>query len=344
MKGAPIHLIAEAGTNHNASVATGKALIRHAADAGADSVKFQMIFPAGLYLPVERTGDGRLIPSPVFTKREATALRPDDYRALADYCSDVGVGFSASVFDEQGIALLDELDAPYIKIASCDLNNSPLIERAAATGRTLVISTGMAQLDEIERAVGDARRAGADDLVLMHCVSVYPCPVERANVSFVDVLRERFDGPVGYSDHTESSVAAVVAIARGARWIEKHITLDRTHEGFDHAYAMEPDGFAAYAADLSDAWRAYAPAATKVGESEQVVRRRARRGLYASRRIRAGERIEQEAVLCVRPQAVLGPNAIGRVLDRVATRDIEAYEPFAPDMVTGCSRAAIING
>lgn len=332
MKNAAIHLIAEAGTNHNGDVATGKRLIREAAQAGADSVKFQMIFPEGLYLPIEHLDGKKTRPSEVYRKRQSTALGPDDFRELAAYCKELGVGFSASVFDQKGIDLLDELNAPYVKIASCDLNNSPLIQRAAATARTLVISTGMSQIEEIEQALNDARNAGAGDIVIMHCVSVYPCPTNQANVGFLDTLRDRFDCAVGYSDHTESGVAAAIAIAKGASWIEKHITLDRSCDGFDHAYAMELDMFASYAADISAAWQAIQPPAEKVGADERNVRCRARRGLYASRRLEPGTVLDADDVLIVRPESGLGPNALYRLTGKTATKTIEPYAPLEDGM------------
>lgn len=333
MNDTPIHLIAEAGTNHNGSVAVGKKLIRKAAHAGADSVKFQMIFPDGLYLPVEHLGGGVTQPSAVFAKRQATALDLNGFRELAAYCRELRVGFSASVFDQQGIDLLVELDAPYIKIASCDLNNSPLIMRAAAAGKPLVISTGMSQLDEIKRAIDDARSAGAGDIVLMHCVSIYPCPTQQANVSFLDTLAAQFDVALGYSDHTESSIAAAIAVSNGVRWIEKHITLDRDDEGFDHTYAMEPPMFAAYAADVTAAYHATRPPVEKVGDAECEVRRRARRGLYAAHRIESGQTIGQDDVLIVRPEAALAPNQIFELIGGTATQPIEKYQPLELGMI-----------
>lgn len=333
MNDTPIHLIAEAGTNHNGSIATGKKLIRKAAHAGADSVKFQMIFPDGLYLPVEHLAGGATQPSAVFARRQATALNADGFRELAAYCREFRVAFSASVFDPKGIDLLVELDAPYIKIASCDLNNSPLIMRAAATGKRLVISTGMSDLEEIKRAIDDARRGGASDIVLMHCVSVYPCPASQANVAFLDTLAASFDVTLGYSDHTESSIAAAIAVSKSVTWIEKHVTLDRGSEGFDHAYAMEPAMFEAYVADVTAAYHASRPPAAKVCDAERDVRRRARRGLYAARRIEPGQTIRHDDVLIVRPESALAPNQISDLVGRASTRVIEQYQPLESGMV-----------
>ncbi len=326
------HLIAEAGTNHNGSIRTGRALIDAAVQAGADSVKFQMIFPEGLYLP-KFYENGRYRESEVFQKRAETALSPGQFRELAGYCRERGIPFSASVFDRRGIELLDELDAPYIKIASCDLNNSPLLRAAAECGRLIVLSTGMSGLEEIEIAVRDLQTAGQRDIVLMHCVSVYPCPTQQMNLAFIDTLRSAFGLPVGLSDHTESSLAAAIAIAKGVTWIEKHLTLDRRSAGFDHAYAMEPAMLAAYANDVAAAFEACQPASDKVGEAERMVRQRARRALYAAREIRAGETLAESDVLIVRPEGPFTPNELLAVLGHRANRLIHQYEALSQEML-----------
>jgi N,N'-diacetyllegionaminate synthase len=328
-----IHVIAEAGTNHNGSVETGKRLIDVAINAKADSVKFQMIFPEGLYLP-RFYREGRYEDSQVFAQRVRTALTPDGYRALAAHAAERGIRFSASAFDRQGIALLDELDVDFIKIASCDLNNTPLLRAAAETGRKLIISTGMATLGEIEHAVSGIYAGGNRDILLMHCVSVYPCPLEQMNLSFIDVLKREFAAPVGLSDHTESSLAAAIAVAKGVACIEKHFTLDRSAVGFDHAYAMEPAALADYVRDVAAAAAACELRERKVSDEETEVRCRARRGLYVARALAAGDTITEADVLIVRPEGPLPPTALPRVLGRTVRRPVHKYEPLTWEMFT----------
>ncbi len=340
MRSTGLHLIAEAGTNHNRSVETGKRLIDAGRRSGANSVKFQMIWPEGLYLPAFYE-DGAYRESEVFAQRASGALTPDEFRELASYCHETGVGFSSSVFDRKGIALLDELDVEYIKIASCDLNNSPLICAAAETGRRIVLSTGMSTLKEIESAVLDVQRTGNTNLVLMHCVSIYPAPVARMNLSFIDTLKTKFDLPVGLSDHTESSVAAAIAVAKGVMWIEKHITLDRSSQGFDHAYAMEPDGFAGFVQDVRASESACSVAFDKVAQEEASVRVRARRALYAARDIVAGASLCDDDVLIVRPEGPLRPNDLPQVLGCTAGRDIRRYEALTWDALQSRSAARV---
>lgn len=327
-----IHIIAEAGTNHNGTPETAGQLIDAALHAQANSVKFQIIYPEGLYLP-RFFVNGQYTENDVFHLRAARMLSDDDYRALADLCRTKGIGFSASVFDKRGIDLLDELDAEYIKIASCDLNNSHLLRQAAACGRRLIISTGMASLGEIEQAVADVVATGNTDIVLMHCVSVYPCPTERMNLGFLRVLQQAFGFPVGLSDHTENSLAAAIAASFGVEWIEKHLTLDRTSTGFDHAYAMEPAMMAGYIADIRASEAACQRQRIKIGAAEATVKQRARRGLYAARDIAPGEEVTEADILIVRPENTLNPNDTNLLIGRRTRHQLRQYEPLSLDVV-----------
>ncbi len=329
--GGNIHVIAEAGTNHNGRRETAERLIDVALKARADSVKFQIIYPEGLYLPRVFVG-GQYVDNDVYHNRAASMLTDDDYRCLASYCKARGIGFSASVFDERGIALLDELDVSYFKIASCDLNNSGLLRAVAERQRRVVLSTGMATLGEIERAVTDVFSTGNADLVLMHCVSVYPAPIESMNLAFIDTLQTAFGLPVGLSDHTESSLAAAIAVSKGVSWIEKHFTLDRSSRGFDHAYAMEPEPLRQYVSDIRACEMACHLQAQRVKEAEAHVKVRARRGLYAAHTIDEGHVLREGDVLVVRPEGPLGPKDLPQVVGKIAKRKICQFEPLGPDM------------
>lgn len=330
---AGIHVIAEAGTNHAGRYELGTRLVDIAVDAGAHSVKFQVIYPEGLYLP-ELPSDAGYQRNEVFDKRASMMLSDDDYKRLADYCASHNIPMSASVFDIRGIKLLDSLDAPYIKFASCDLNNSRLLRAGAETGRTLVVSTGMATLGEIERAVTDLTAAGAKDVWLLHCVSMYPASLADMNLGMLTTLRSAFGLPVGLSDHTESSHAACMAVALGARLFEKHCTYDRSADGFDHAYAMEPDGLTAYIRDIKDAVAAVAPPKAKLRDGESAIKPRARRGLHAAREIAPGELIREEDILVVRPEGKFAPNDVEIVVGARSTRPIKRYESIAPEMLS----------
>lgn len=301
-----LHIIAEAGTNHGGSLEKAIELMTIAKKAGADSVKFQMIYPEGLYLP-QIYKDGNYTDNIVFSMRKDAMLSDEEYEILAKKCYEKKIGFSASVFDDRGIKLLNKLNSPYIKIASCDLNNAVLLKTASASKKKLIVSTGMASLGEIEKAVSLLVKGGNNDIVLMHCVSIYPCQTEKMNLNFIKVLKEAFGFPVGLSDHTETSTAGIIAVAMGAEWIEKHFTYDRTAKGFDHSYAMEPEMLRQYIKEIRTAHKACEKQAQKICNDERSVKERARRGLYASRDILEGEVITMKDVLIVRPEGCLSP-------------------------------------
>ncbi len=326
------HVIAEAGTNHAGQIDLGKRLIDIARDAHAHSVKFQIIYPEGLYLP-ETPTKGGYARNEVFDKRASMMLSDDDYRALADYAREHHIPMSASVFDERGVRLLESIDAPYLKFASCDLNNSRLLKIGAETGRPLVVSTGMATLGEIERALTDLTGAGAEDIWLLHCVSMYPAPLREMNLGMITALSSAFGMPVGLSDHTETSHAATMAVALGARLFEKHHTYDRAADGFDHAYAMEPGMLKGYVRDIGDAISALKPAPLKLRESESLLKPRARRGIHAARDIQPGDIITETDLVVVRPEGPMSPNELPIVIGAKATRAIRRFESVEPGML-----------
>jgi N,N'-diacetyllegionaminate synthase len=322
------HIIAEAGTNHNGSVEKAKELIDVAKRSGADSVKFQIINPWGLYLPGEYSY-GHYDIKNVIEIRKSTVLSDDTYRDLDKYCQNSGITFSSSVFDKEGLELLTSLNPPYIKIASCDLNNIRFLKQVAETGQKIVLSTGMSSLADIEKTLNALSSTGNSDIVLLHCVSVYPALTEQANLSFITTLKNTFGLEVGFSDHTSESTAACMALALGATWFEKHFTTDKTQKGFDHAYAMEEEGFTKYVADIRAAEKALMPKDEKISEAELYTRKRARRSLYAARDIKAGEVIKDEDVLCVRPEGIMNADDIYLVIGEKASIDIKQNEPFS---------------
>lgn len=326
----PVHIIAEAGTTHEGDVKTACQMVEIAKQAGADSVKFQFINPPGLYLEKIRE-KGELVENPVLAPRYAQMLTEAEWRQVSDTAKREGLPFSASIFDEVSLNQLLALDPPYIKLASTDANNLPLIERVCDTGKPILLSTGMSGLGEIESAVDTLVRRGATDTVLMHCVSAYPCPEEIANVGFVSTLMAAFGLPGGFSDHTETSVSAIAAVALGATWIEKHMTQDRSAKGFDHAYAMEPDMLAGFIRDVRAAEAVLTPQTPKLGETERTVKARARRGLWAKRDLEAGHVLTADDILVVRPAGPLGPMDLDKVIGRRLAAPIGESEAIRPE-------------
>ncbi len=323
-----IHIIAEAGTNHNGDLATAKGLVDVAHQSGADSVKFQIIYPYGLYLPGEYWY-GHYDIKDVIKIRQDSMLQDEEYHELAAYAKEKGISFTSSVFDTRGLDLLMNFDPPYIKIASCDLNNIRFIKEVAERGKKMIISTGMSSLSDVEKSVNALNKMNFDDIILLHCVSVYPATLDQANLGFIDTLKTAFGFEVGFSDHTGNSLAASMAMVKGARYFEKHFTLDRTQKGFDHAYAMEEEGFTQYVSELHQAANALTRPSVKLGEKEIYVRKRARRSLYASRTLKAGEIITNEDVLIVRPEGLMHADEIELVIGKKVKNTIEQHQALS---------------
>jgi N,N'-diacetyllegionaminate synthase len=327
------YVIAEAGTNHNGSLESAIGLVDMAAESKADSIKFQIIYPEGLYL-TEIYQDGKYTANPVVEQRKKSMLKDGDYLKLASRAVDQGIDFTASVFDEKGLDLLLQCKPKYIKIASCDLNNIRFLrkvaQKAGESRVSIILSTGLSTLGEIERSVAEVLKTGFKELVLLHCVSVYPAKLSRMNLGFIRELKKTFGLPVGLSDHTQSNIAAAVALAEGAIYFEKHVTLDKKQEGFDHAHSIEGPELRQYVADLNDAFEALKPVTEKLSEDEMNVRKRARRALYAARDLKAGERISEEDVLIVRPEAAMAAHEADMIIGKVCKEDIGHFEPFTP--------------
>jgi len=299
-----VHIIAEAGSNHNGSVDLAFRLNAVAAAAGADSVKYQIIYPAGLY----RSGDyayGNYDIREVRKIREDGVMTDAEWHDIEADASARNIAFSASIFDVRGLELLCRLNPPYIKIASCDLNNVQLLRKVAAAGRKIVLSTGMSSLGDIEKAVSVLTGGGLamNQLVLLHCVSSYPCSLNETNLAFLSALQSAFGTEVGFSDHTLGKEAACAAIALGATWLEKHFTIDRSLPGFDHKYAMEEAQFHDYVKAVRAIEESMSHKLSKIVSSEALTRVRARRGIYAGKNMPAGHIISEEDLVVLRPES-----------------------------------------
>ncbi len=321
------HIIAEAGTNHNGSYELAQKLIDSAVQAGSDSVKFQIIYPEELYLP-KFFKNNAYEKNDVFERRKQAMLPDAAYSDLAAYARTKNISLSASVFGRKSLKILMAMNPDYIKIASCDLNNSRLLREAASYGKKIIVSTGMSSLDEIEQAVKDIKSEGNDKIILMHCVSVYPCLLRDSNIKFIIKLQKEFNLPVGFSDHTENSFASAMAVSLGAAWIEKHFTLDRSMDGFDHIYAMNPNMLKSFICDIRECEKACVQERCFT-EKELEVKQRARRSLYAAREMQLGDVIREEDVLIVRPTAELNPVDIKKVLGKKLKSKINMYESFS---------------
>jgi N-acetylneuraminate synthase/N,N'-diacetyllegionaminate synthase len=331
--GEPPFVIAEAGVNHNGSLELALALVEAAAAAGADAVKFQT-FSAGSVA----TDDA---PQAGYQRERAEAasqaemLRPlelsaDALRACRDRADEQGLVFLSTPFDLASVALLAELGVPAFKVGSGDLTNLVLLRAVASHGIPVLLSTGMAALAEVEAAVGDLRAHGDPPLVLLHCTSAYPAASEDANLRALATLRDRFDVPVGYSDHTLGSAVAVAAAALGAAVIEKHLTLDRELRGPDHAASLEPAAFADMVAAVREAHVALGDGVKAPRPAEEDVRRAARRSLVVTRAVAAGDRITGAHLDAMRPEGGISPLRVDEVIGRRAARDLSPRTVLGP--------------
>ncbi|MFW5850685.1 MAG: N-acetylneuraminate synthase family protein [Bacteroidota bacterium] len=332
MKEEKVHIIAEAGTNHNGSFDTAKTLIDVAKEAEADSVKFQIIYPDRLYLPGEYEF-GHYDINEVRAMRRRFMLTDNEYRKLSVYANQQGIKFSSSVFDQRGADLIAELKPEYIKIASTDLNNVKLLRIVSEKGIKMIVSTGMSSLSQVEKSVNEIYKTGNTDVVLMHCVSAYPSKLENMNLGFIDTLKTAFGFPVALSDHTQGSLAACIALSKGISYIEKHYTLDCNQEGFDHKYAAEPNVFKQYVKDIRMSEAALRRPEVKLAEDELYVKKRARRSLYAARDIKSGEVLSDDDILVVRPSAIVDASDYDFFVGQKTTMPIKQYEPFSFNII-----------
>lgn len=346
-------VIAEAGVNHNGSLDRALELVNAAADAGADAVKFQtfradeLASRVATKAPYQRlAGDPDEGQLDMLRRLELPA---EAFAQLADRCHVRGIAFLSTPFDTRSLETLLELGVPRIKVGSGDLTNAPLLRRLGRCGRPVILSTGMATLGEVEAALAifaagalelrgspfdpplafasaEGQAALASRVALLHCTSEYPAPVHDVNLRAMQTLRNAFGLPVGLSDHTEGIAIAIAAVARGARLLEKHFTLDRTDPGPDHAASLEPGELAEMVARLRDVAAALGsgrkiPAETEVGTAAV-----ARKSLVAAAPIKAGTAFSEENLTTKRPGTGVSALRYYEWLGRPALRDYDHDE------------------
>jgi len=320
-------IIAEAGSNHNGKVELALKLVDVAVDAKADIVKFQMINPDSLYVPYYWRR-GEKIPNPVHARRKSEVLSFDEWKRVANYAVEREILFTASAFDKEGVDFLISLNAPFIKISSSDLNNHGLLNYLASKKVPAIVSTGMGSEVEINAMIDIFKsNYSLEHLTVMHCVSIYPCPLSQTRIGQIDKLKESFNVSVGFSDHTQESIAACIAITKGVDYIEKHYTIDKTLDGFDHKYASSPEEFKKYVSDVREVETAMNIESDN-SKGENVTRVRARRGLYLSKPIKKGTPIQDKDVVALRPTNQLDPTQKKAVVAAKAGEDLREFEPL----------------
>ncbi len=332
--GHPVFIVAEVSANHNQSIERAKSIIRAAAEAGADAVKLQTYTADTMTIACDRdefqiTGglwDGRTLHDLYRQAYTPWEWQPE-LKKLAD---EAGIILFSTPFDPTSVDFLEKMEVAVHKIASFELLDMPLIkkEKVAATGKPVIMSTGMASLAEIDEAVRTVRENGTEDLILLKCTSSYPAVPEEINLRTIPHLAEAFGCPVGLSDHTMGSAVAVAAVALGARVIEKHFTLSRADGGPDGSFSMEPAEFKQMVRDIRIAEKALGRVNYDLTEQEQssVV---FRRSLFVVEDVRAGEPFTEKNVRSIRPGHGLHTRFYDDVLRRKALRDIKKGTPLS---------------
>jgi len=321
------YVIAEMSGNHNGDIERAFEIIDAAADNGADAVKFQTYSPETMTIRSPRSDfqiEGGLWDGYSLWDLYDWAHTPFDWHPeLFEHARSRGISCFSTPFDETAVDLLEGLDCAFYKIASFELTDLPLVKRVASTGKPIIMSTGMATLDEIAESLDTARSAGCKDIVVLHCVSGYPTPVEEANLACIPELANRFGTIVGLSDHTIGNAASIAAVSLGAAVIEKHFTLDRAAGGPDAEFSMEPAELRALRDGVSDAWKAIGQPdfSQKSSERSNV---KFRRSVYAVRDIAKGEKFTTMNVRRIRPGFGVPPKYYESIVGNEALSDIEA--------------------
>lgn len=332
----PPYVIAELSANHNGSLNTALRIVEAAKQAGADAVKLQTYRPDTITLDCDsedfRISGGLWDGRTLYELYEEAHMPWEWHKPLFDHARSLGITIFSSPFDTTAVDLLEDLNAPAYKIASFEAVDLPLIRYAAGTGKPLIISTGMADAEEIAEAIAAARDGGCRELAILHCVSGYPAPPEDYNLRTIPDMIERFGLVTGLSDHTLDNTTAIASVALGASIIEKHFTLDRSGGGPDDSFSLEPAELAALCRGAKTAWQALGRVDYGRKSSEQG-NVQFRRSLYFVKDLKAGDVITADAVRSVRPGYGLAPKHLEAVIGKRVNRDAAANTPVRLELM-----------
>jgi pseudaminic acid synthase len=332
-----VYIVAELSANHKQDFGRALRILQAAKAAGADAIKLQTYTPDSITLDSDREcfriHGGTLWDGQTLHSLYAEASTPWEWHAkLQSAATDLALDFFSSPFDASAIGFLETLNVPAYKIASPELVDIGLIERAARTGKPLIMSTGMATREEIQEALETARRSGTKEIALLKCTSAYPAPVEEMNLRAIPEMADAFGLPVGLSDHTTGIAAPVAAVALGACIIEKHLTLARSDGGPDAAFSLEPDEFRTMVEAVRVAEKVLGSA--YIGPQPRENASRAfRRSLFVVENMKSGTLFNSTNVRSIRPAHGLHPRYLPQVLGKSCTRDITRGTPLDWDLV-----------
>lgn len=322
-------IIAEAGVNHNGNLEIAKKLIDAACDAGVDAVKFQTFKAENLVTKYadkanyqrKTTGDGSQ-----FEMLKSLELSYEYHIVLKHYCENKGILFISTPFDFESLNFLESINIPLYKVGSGDLTNIPLLTSMARLNKPMIISTGMANLGEVEKAIETVRKAGNNQIHLLHCTSNYPTAFEDVNLNAMLTLKNAFMLPVGYSDHTEGIEIPIAAVALGARIIEKHFTLDKNMDGPDHKASVNPQELKKMVMSIRNVEKGFGDGIKRCSVNEENTKKVARKSIVAGINIKKGDIISYENIAFKRPNGGLEPMFANEIIGKVAICNIEADE------------------
>jgi len=323
----PCYIIAEIGSNHNGNFDQAIEMIEKANQAGVNAVKFQTFKAANHYS--KKTPKISLYKEDIYDLIESLEIDRSWHSKLSKHCKSLGIDFLDSPCDFEAIDLAISIGMPLMKVASFDMVDLKLIEKIAKSNKGIIFSTGMANLSEIQNAINVCRAQDNHNIVVLQCTSLYPAPIGLSNLKAMNSLKECFNVLVGYSDHTLGDHIACAAVARGACVVEKHFTLNRSMEGPDHQFAIEPKELKEMVSKIRDIEQAIGDGEKNGPRPEELeMYKMARRSLIAASTIKAGSIIQSEDIAIKRPGLGIHPHLIDVVIGRRATKDIEKDEPI----------------
>ena len=326
--GHPLFFIAEAGVNHNGSVNLGKELIDIAKDAGANAVKFQTFkadelnikkAPKSTYHKETTGGDEDQSWYDLLKTQE---ISEEMHLQLIEYCIKKNIIFLSTPYGEKSADLLEKLDVPAFKIASTDINNTPLLTHIARKGRPIILSTAMCKMEEVEKAVSTVRNVGLDDIAVLQCTGNYPAKLSDSNIRVIQTYQKKFNCIVGYSDHTPNFINSIAATVMGAKIYEKHITIDKSLPGPDHRMSLDPVELKLTIKYIRDTELALGSSEIKVLNAEKENRYKLRKSIVSLKDINKNTVIERNMVAIKRPGDGIPPSEINNVIGKKAMKDI----------------------
>lgn len=327
----PTYIIAEMSGNHNMDFDRAKAIIKAASEAGADAIKIQTYTPDTITIDCDDDifkTQSKIWEGMTLYKLYQTAYTPWEWQKdLMEYALELGLDFFSSPFDLTAVDFLEKLNVPAYKVASFEINDIPLIRKIAETGKPIIISTGIAYLEDIDLALRTCRECGNDNVILLKCVSAYPAPYEEMNLRVLPNMAQTFECLTGLSDHSLGTETAIASVALGGKVIEKHLTLCRNDGGSDAAFSMEPKEFAEMVCQIRNEEKALGHVTYQL-TAQQIEQRKGSRSLFVVEDIKKGEVLSDKNVKSIRPGIGLHTKYLEQILGKTAKTDLKKGTPL----------------